>query len=81
MTTSYETIPQEEEPKKQNGGRKVAGALLAFAMAAGLVAAAAGRNRGTTLQENTITIRISSSTRTPARPSAARTSPWTVTSR
>ena len=51
MITSYATIPQEEEaPKKQNGGRKVAGALLAFALAAGLVAAAAGRNCGATLQ-------------------------------
>ena len=48
MTTSYETIPQEEEPKKQNGGRKVAGALLAFALAAGLMASVAGRNRGAT---------------------------------
>ena len=59
MISKYQTIPHEEEtlsapPTKQNGGRKVAGALLAFALAAGLVAAAAGRNSGATLQENTM---------------------------
>ena len=58
MISKYQTIPHEEEtlsaaPKKQNDGRKVAGALLAFALAAGLAAAAAGRNRVATLQENT----------------------------
>ena len=55
MISKYQTIPAEEEtlsaaPKKQKVGRKVAGALLAFALAAGLVAAAAGRNCGATLQ-------------------------------
>ena len=55
MISSYQTIPAEEEtlseaPTKQHGGRKIAGALLAFALAAGLVAAAAGRNCGATLQ-------------------------------
>ena len=58
MISKYQTIPAEEEtlsaaPKKKNDGRKVAGALLAFALAAGLMASAAGRNHGATLQENT----------------------------
>ena len=51
MISKYQTIPHEEEtlsapPTKQNGGRKVAGALLAFALLSGLVAAASvGRGR------------------------------------
>ena len=80
MISKYQTIPAEEETlsaaqKKQNGGRKVAGALLAFALAAGLMASAAGRNRGATYRPSlTLVARGSTSSPIP-RTACSRSRP------